>query len=194
PQHLMNIKRVAWESRPAETLPQRLAPEAIAARPPAPVAKPPTSAAPHPSAIADVGPSTQQPARSGAGRAWTPTAATPTGPIATPGRAVIAKVVERFLSQKGVPKGEATSANPAPAPHPSASGSDDGSSQSAERMGAGPKPADFVSESDVRAALGRSERIYISPRTIITPAARDLGNDNAVFVETDAPTAPARRD
>ncbi|HEX9765000.1 MAG TPA: hypothetical protein VGA39_06925 [Candidatus Acidoferrales bacterium] len=53
---------------------------------------------------------------------------------------------------------------------------------------------DFVSESDVRTAMNRAERIYISPRTIVTPAARDLGNDNAVFVETDAPAAPRRRD
>jgi len=210
PMHLMNLKRVAWESRPAENLPQRLAPQAVAAQPaptrsgpPPPVAKPPAPAPPapitsgHPSASGSSAAASASAERSGAGsagRTWTPTSAKPTGPIAAPDRAVIAKVVERFLAQKGVPK--------ASAPHSSVSGSGEGSTQSAERLGAGgagepppvPKAADFVSESDVRSAMNRSERIYISPRTIVTPAARDLGNDNAVFVETDAPASPRPRD
>jgi hypothetical protein len=42
--------------------------------------------------------------------------------------------------------------------------------------------------------MNRSERIYISPRTIVTPAARDLGNDHSVFVETDSPSSPRRPD
>ena len=39
-----------------------------------------------------------------------------------------------------------------------------------------------MSEGDVRAALYRSEKIYIGPRTIITPAARDLAADQDVLV------------
>ncbi|MGH9776792.1 MAG: acetaldehyde dehydrogenase (acetylating) [Candidatus Acidiferrales bacterium] len=197
PMHLMNIKRVAWEARPVEQPMQRLSPQAIAAQP-APMKSPPPKPAPapitsgHPSALVGESPGTQQPARLGAGpRTWTPTSARPTGPIAAPDRSVVAKVVERFLSQKGVPRGEQTaaaSASPSPAHNSAPSPAAPAAGESA------PKPADFVSESDVRTAMNRAERIYISPRTIVTPAARDLGNDNAVFVETDAPAAPRRRD
>ncbi|HSC77877.1 MAG TPA: hypothetical protein VLB32_04880, partial [Candidatus Acidoferrales bacterium] len=162
PKHLMNIKRIAWESRPVETPPKRLSPQAVAASPPPP--------APHPSAPAAVNPSTQQEGRSGAG---------------LPDRATIARVVERFLSQKGVPKGASESVNPAPAPH-------NPMPAPPERPPA-PKAAEFVSESDVRTAMTRSEKIHISPRSIVTPAARDLGNDNSVFVEVEAPTSAPRR-
>ncbi len=36
------------------------------------------------------------------------------------------------------------------------------------------------------AAMQRSEKIYISPQTILTPSARDLGFAQDVFVETTA--------
>ena len=41
---------------------------------------------------------------------------------------------------------------------------------------------DFVCESDVRAALRESRKIYIGPRTIVTPAARDLANRHDILV------------
>lgn len=40
---------------------------------------------------------------------------------------------------------------------------------------------DFVSEDDVRRAIDRGEKIYISKKTIITPSARDLGEEREVF-------------
>jgi hypothetical protein len=51
-----------------------------------------------------------------------------------------------------------------------------------------PKPAveisPFVSENDVRRAMTRSEKIFIGPKTILTPSARDLGMEHEVFIET----------
>ena len=44
----------------------------------------------------------------------------------------------------------------------------------------------FVSENDVRRAMTRSEKIFIGPKTILTPSARDLGMEHEVFVETEA--------
>jgi acetaldehyde dehydrogenase (acetylating) len=44
-----------------------------------------------------------------------------------------------------------------------------------------PVAVDFVSESDVRSAIDRGEKIYIRPKTIVTPAARDLGDEKDVF-------------
>lgn len=41
---------------------------------------------------------------------------------------------------------------------------------------------DFVSESDVRRAMTRGEKIQIGPKTIVTPAARDLAGGHEVFV------------
>jgi acetaldehyde dehydrogenase (acetylating) len=43
------------------------------------------------------------------------------------------------------------------------------------------KPVDFVSEDDVRRAVDRGEKIYISKKTILTPSARDLGEEKEVF-------------
>ncbi|MGD0202001.1 MAG: hypothetical protein ABSD27_14775, partial [Bryobacteraceae bacterium] len=42
--------------------------------------------------------------------------------------------------------------------------------------------ADFVCESDVRAAIDRHRKIYTGPRTIVTPAARELGDQYDVLV------------
>jgi acetaldehyde dehydrogenase (acetylating) len=44
---------------------------------------------------------------------------------------------------------------------------------------------DFVCEDDVRAAVNRQEKLGISSKTIVTPAARDLASLHSVFVEVD---------
>jgi hypothetical protein len=44
-----------------------------------------------------------------------------------------------------------------------------------------PKPVDFVSEEDVRRAIEKGEKIYITKKTIVTPSARDLGEEREVF-------------
>ncbi len=136
PQHLFNIKRIAYETRPVESaVVQRavLVPQAV------------------PTAPASVGASAK-----------------------VPDRGTIARVVERFLAQKGV--------SPPGAPATPVA-------QEAKNEPVSPPPppvADFVSESDVLAAMQRSEKIYISPQTILTPSARDLGFAQGVFVESAA--------
>jgi acetaldehyde dehydrogenase (acetylating) len=47
--------------------------------------------------------------------------------------------------------------------------------------GAKPTAVDFVSESDVRSAVEKGEKIYVTAKTIITPAARDLGDEKEIF-------------
>ena len=49
------------------------------------------------------------------------------------------------------------------------------------------KPTDFVCEDDVRQAVRQGRKIVIGERTIITPAARDLGEENRVFVQASWP-------
>jgi len=47
--------------------------------------------------------------------------------------------------------------------------------------GAKPSPLDFVSEDDVRRAFQKGEKIYVTAKTIITPSARDLGEEKEIF-------------
>jgi acetaldehyde dehydrogenase (acetylating) len=47
-----------------------------------------------------------------------------------------------------------------------------------------PKVFDFVSEDDVRKAVEKGEKIYITAKTILTPSARDLGEEKEIFAKT----------
>ncbi len=49
------------------------------------------------------------------------------------------------------------------------------------------KATDFVCEDDVRQAVRQGRKIVIAEKTIITPAARDLGEENKVFVQAGWP-------
>ncbi len=48
-----------------------------------------------------------------------------------------------------------------------------------------PRPVEFVSEAEVRAASKRREKIIVGSKTIITPAARDLAAQLDIFVVED---------
>jgi hypothetical protein len=47
----------------------------------------------------------------------------------------------------------------------------------------GAKAVEFVSEDDVKRAIQKGEKIYIGAKTIITPAARDIGEPAEVFAK-----------
>jgi hypothetical protein len=53
--------------------------------------------------------------------------------------------------------------------------------QSLTENGANVSPMDFVSETDVRSAIEKGEKIYITAKTILTPSARDLGEEKDIF-------------
>ena len=44
--------------------------------------------------------------------------------------------------------------------------------------------AEFVCEDDVRQALRAGHKILLDSRSIVTPAARDLGEEKGIFVES----------
>ena len=164
PLHLMDIKRVAFETRPVKS-----ARPAVGVQP-AVSATQPTRAS--------------EPAIAG-------------GKI---DRQEIAAIVDRFLAGKRVdapappsaplPKPEieieAGSMYSAPPP-PVAAAVSEPVSKAVSNPGPpastnGNKAAiDFVSEDDVRRAIQKGEKIYINAKTIITPAARDLGEPAEVF-------------
>jgi RNA recognition motif-containing protein len=41
---------------------------------------------------------------------------------------------------------------------------------------------DFVCEADVQQAIKENRKIYIGPRTIVTPSARDLASPSDILV------------
>jgi acetaldehyde dehydrogenase (acetylating) len=215
PQHLMNVKRVAWESRAIEhrTVPaeQRLAGSPTLASPP----RPQTA-----SGAAAVGGDAPA-AVHGAAHAQD------AGSTAVPDRETIARVVERVLAARGISRGSAQKQEAPQAPPPTASapvvaavaaaGAAAGPSLSAAHAAgwsAGEKTAaaaratagssagggapaiyvaGFVSEQEVRAAISQGEKIYIGPKTIVTPSARDLGGEHDVLVITDIVPAASKR-
>jgi acetaldehyde dehydrogenase (acetylating) len=205
PQHLMNLKRVAWESRAIEhrTIPadQRLAGSPA---PPTPT-RPPAAAA-----AAGVGMAGPASAPAAAGQS--------TGGSALPDREAIARVVERVLRARGIARGglqnrealQAASASPTmqPARAPVTTSASAPGVQTLAGAAAVPagtsvtgsagggqtiNVAGFVSENEVRAAISRGEKIYIGPKTIVTPSARDLGGEHEIFVVTEIGPAHSKR-
>jgi acetaldehyde dehydrogenase (acetylating) len=185
PQHLMNVKRVAWESRAVEhrtiAADQRMAGGSFSAAP----AEPPK-------------------ASSASATASGVSLAAPIQPSAAqlPDRQTIARIVEQVFAARGIQRGRARSdASVAAAPEtepvhlqrapqpplPAAA------AVAPPVPIAGPaKPApppiqvvEFVSENDVRSAMLRQQKIYVGPKSIVTPSARDLGDSNNIFVLSD---------
>ena len=174
PQHLMNIKRIAWESRPIE----------------------------HRTVPADL----RLIASGGAAGAEKPVAAqaAAAGVASAPDRALIARIVEHVFAERGIPRGAGLAAAAGTSAPPVSPASAAPTQAPAKTEGVAPvksepvatatqetkvEVAAFVSESDVRGALARSEKIFIGPKTIVTPSARDLGLAHEIFVETLLPPA-----
>jgi acetaldehyde dehydrogenase (acetylating) len=154
PLHLMDIKRVAFETRPVKSARPAVATQKVA----------------QPMAA-------KEPGVAG-------------GKI---DRQEIAAIVDRFLAGKRVEPSSSplpspaieneagsmyTAPPPKPAPPPPAP-----APPAAKPSTNGAKAVDFVSEDDVRRAIQKGEKIYINGRTIITPAARDMGEPGEVFAK-----------
>ncbi len=54
--------------------------------------------------------------------------------------------------------------------------------EAAAPAAAPPPIVDFVCEDDVRRAIKESRKIFIGPKTIVTPSARDLGGRLDILV------------
>jgi acetaldehyde dehydrogenase (acetylating) len=167
PLHLMDIKRIAFETRPVK------------------------SARPAVSAAATSMPVTAAPTKQ-------PSVAVAGGKI---NREEIAAIVDKFLAGRGPAPSTETPRPPAPKAIEVEAGSmytgPAASSSSNAPLPTAPPPTpaapqvssngrqavDFVSEDDVRRALQKGEKIYINAKTIITPAARDIGEPKEVFAK-----------
>jgi acetaldehyde dehydrogenase (acetylating) len=155
PLHLMDIKRVAFEVRPVASKRPAIATQSTASMPVQP-------SAPRPAVTAATSGSANAPKVS---------------------REEIAAIVDRFLANRQ-PEPSASPLPPPPSPQAAsapprpvqASVASDGASN-------GRKAADFVSEDDVKRAIQKGEKIYVGPKTIITPSARDIGDPAEVFAK-----------
>jgi acetaldehyde dehydrogenase (acetylating) len=181
PMHLLNIKRLAWERRPVD---HAHSGEQPGLRGIDSARGPVNSSSPPPPARLSV--------------AAPRTAAGGTAHGAVIDRGEIARIVDRFLTAHGKLPGASPGSERAgascecgkpsegSAPADAEAGSNAGSTvstspQTGSSGRAQPKPVDFVCEDDVRRALTKGEKILVGPRTIVTPAARDLGESREVF-------------
>jgi acetaldehyde dehydrogenase (acetylating) len=167
PLHLMDIKRVAFETRP------------VASKRPA-VSAQPATAIPPPAAVRTA---TQTEAAR----------ATDTG-NRTPkvSRQEIAAIVDRFLANRPAEPSTSPVVSDPPRDDYARNAGGNGGTSSPARGAAksasppsanGHKAAEFVSEDDVKQAIRKGEKIYVGPRTIITPSARDIGDPAEVFAK-----------
>ena len=140
PMHLLNIKRLAYELRPATAV--------LAPRP------------------------TVQPAGAGTSRLTS----SPAHPRehGVPAAALSSRI-DQFLASRGFQGTPSQAGTPAPSRSPSPDST---------------VPVGFVCEDDVRTALKAGRSILIHERTIVTPAARELGDAHRVLVGTSGPAAP----
>ena len=142
PRHLLNLKRLAYEIRPAV---------ASAAR--ADAGKSQSESRPQPAATA------------------TPLPRVATVPLpATISAQTLATRIDTFLASRGYKAPDGSDSAPAP-----------------EKPLRADNPAEFICEDDVRVALRSGKKLLVGERTIITPAARDLGESEKVFQQAGWP-------
>jgi hypothetical protein len=163
PMHLLNIKRLAYETTPA-----------------------PRSSSIKDDSQAGVTPAAGVVAGAGLGAG----AAAGAGASAGGSRGLSAETlrtrIDSFLASRGftpgggapaISKAAPQAAVPPPAPAPPSP-----PPAPAPAPAESQKAAEFVCEDDVRQALKANRKILLGERTIITPAARDLGEQHHVFV------------
>ena len=188
PLHLLDIKRVAFETRPVKSKRPAVSTTTVATAAPAYAGTSVNAPPAQPQAVTG----------SGAGKI---------------NREDIAAIVDRFLAGRE-PEHPARESRPQPsraASEPeveagsmyagpgesqreatrqsgnggrsSAAGASPASSSGNAASANGNKTVDFVSEDDVKRAIQKGEKIYINAKTIITPAARDIGEPGEVFAK-----------
>jgi acetaldehyde dehydrogenase (acetylating) len=146
PRHLLNIKRVAYELRPA-----------VVQREP-------------------VGRGELTPALPGRSLPKTPDRPVERGVSAQ----ALSSRIDVFLSSRGYRPAEGLS--PTGAAGPAA-----GYGRVGPEEPTADTPADFICEDDVRSAIRTGRKLLVGEKTIVTPAARDLGETQKVFIQAGWP-------
>ncbi len=190
PLHLLDIKRVAFEVRPVKS--KRPAASASKATTPAPApayAATAPPAQPQPGAGVNAGKINREDIAAIVDRFLAGRQPEPQGEARQTQQqpAASASEVEVEAGSMYSGPGERRQPESRPSGNGGRSGADasrasqasSGSTHSAN----GNKTVDFVSEDDVRRAIQKGEKIYINAKTIITPAARDIGEPAEIFAK-----------
>lgn len=183
PMHLLNIKRIAYAVRtPAEAFPDsnNSAPATVT----------------HTAVVSAV-----ERFLASRGVKTTPPPPPPAAPRPAPvdSHSVAASVVDRFLVTRNAAQLKAPSTCGCAAKPAEPCGATCNCPVKAAEQAAAPPPpppppppkpaeppvqiTDFVCESDVRDAMRQSKKIFIGPKTIVTPAARELANQHDILVQ-----------
>ena len=156
PLHLINVKRLAYEVRGVDIASALDAYGYTGER-----------TAPVPSAVASTSVvTTSPPSLSGTG---TRTSSVP-----------LEQRVAQFLGRRGLGLSSLGSAS---APDASFEGETSSRPKEASVSGPSVNALEFVSEDDVRSAVSDGRKLPVGASTLITPSARDLGNENNIFVQ-----------
>ncbi len=113
----------------------------------------------------------------------------PPAPPAVPGGIaadVLARRIDEFLTSRGYRPAPSTSA-PTSAPVTPSAASAPSAPSAVARVEIAQPATDFVCEDDVRQAMKQNRKIVIGERSIVTPAARDLGEEHRIFVQANWP-------
>jgi len=94
---------------------------------------------------------------------------------------VVAGAVERYLDQRA-PRSSAPACGCGLQPPATAASPSSAAPAKVEPPAPPVVIVDFVCESDVRAALAQGKKIFIGPRTIVTPSARELAAPGEILV------------
>jgi acetaldehyde dehydrogenase (acetylating) len=175
PKHLLNIKRLAYETMTAQAAAAALRPASAAAASGSGGARMEVLRAPDIEIELPKAP------------------ARPAPPVGISADA-LARRIDEFLTSKGYKAPAAPPAQTATSGPPSA-----GRAEAVSVQGTRPvapsrtqtetveKPAEFVCEDDVRQAIRQGRKIVIGERTIVTPAARDLAEQHRLLVQAAWP-------
>jgi acetaldehyde dehydrogenase (acetylating) len=97
----------------------------------------------------------------------------------------LARRIDQFLASRGYQAPSAAGSAPAPLQAPAAPPVPGAAAPPAPSQAN--KPVDFVCEDDVRQAMRQGRKILIGERSIVTPAARDLGDEHRIFTQAAWP-------
>ena len=173
PQHLMNVKRIAYPVRTAE--------EAFSVVP-----QPAAAAAPAPAAVLAASPVAEAVERYLSKRGLRPKEAPAPAAVKAAVLPAPAEVVDRFLSTKTTAAGKdaaqqvtcrCAESAPEQAPEPA-------KARQASLLPPAPEIhiSEFVCEADVRSAIQQGKKIYIGPKSIVTPSAREAAGQQDILV------------
>jgi acetaldehyde dehydrogenase (acetylating) len=189
PLHLLDIKRVAFEVRPVKSKRPAVSASAVTTPAPAPVyAATATPAQPQAVAGANAGKINREDIaaivdRFLAGRQPEQPASEARQTRQQPAGSASEVEVEAGSMYAG-PGESGRQQESRPSGNGGRSAGDTSRATSAATQSAnGNKTVDFVSEDDVKRAIQKGEKIYINAKTIITPAARDIGEPAEIFAK-----------